>query len=268
MIKPDFTYLSLGCGVQSSALLVLGATGVVPKPDLAVFADTGDEPSYVYNYLELLTEYAASQGIPVSVAKKGILSEDYLAAQTSDRRGVSLPLFIKNVDGAQGLLMRQCTREYKVEPIEKLVRAHLGYKPRQRIKERVVCQIGISVDEAMRMKPSRVGWVRNTFPLVDLHMTRRKCSEIVVRAGLPEPKKSACVFCPYHSNSYWKAMKDEHPDEFWSAVDFDAAIRKRGGRKEEAFLHRSLMPLDVADLDPMKDQVDMFGNECEGLCGL
>ena len=41
----DYTYLSLGAGVQSSALLVLGCTDErVPKPDVAIFADTGTSP--------------------------------------------------------------------------------------------------------------------------------------------------------------------------------------------------------------------------------
>ena len=41
----DYTFLSLGAGVQSSALLVLSCTDDrVPKPDVAIFADTGDEP--------------------------------------------------------------------------------------------------------------------------------------------------------------------------------------------------------------------------------
>ena len=53
----DYTYLSLGAGVQSSALLVLSCTDDrVPKPDVAIFADTGDEPAWVYDYLKVLTE--------------------------------------------------------------------------------------------------------------------------------------------------------------------------------------------------------------------
>ena len=57
--KFDYTYLSLGAGVQSSALLVLACTDDrVPKPDVAVFSDTGDEPQYVMEYLEILKDYA------------------------------------------------------------------------------------------------------------------------------------------------------------------------------------------------------------------
>ena len=61
----DYTYLSLGAGVQSSALLVLGCMEEVEKPDVAVFADTGDEPAWVLSYLKVLKEYAQDYGIAV-----------------------------------------------------------------------------------------------------------------------------------------------------------------------------------------------------------
>ena len=72
----DFTYLSLGAGVQSSALLVLSCIDErVPKPDVAIFADTGDEPPWVYEYVEVLRDWAAPHGVPIEVAQKGVLSE-------------------------------------------------------------------------------------------------------------------------------------------------------------------------------------------------
>ncbi|KKM78901.1 hypothetical protein LCGC14_1355330 [marine sediment metagenome] len=42
----DFTYISFGAGVQSTALLIMSNLGLkdCPKADVAIFADTGDEP--------------------------------------------------------------------------------------------------------------------------------------------------------------------------------------------------------------------------------
>lgn len=41
-------------------------------------------------------------------------------------------------------------------------------------------------------------------------------------------------------------------------------------RKSEAFIHRSLRPLEEVDLrnDYERGQPDLFGSECEGLCGV
>ena len=267
----DFTYLSLGAGVQSSALLVLACQGKVPKPDVAIFADTGDEPKYVYDYLKVLTAYAAPFGIEVVKAQKGVLSEWVIDRQKGGKRFVNVPIFTKNSDGSQGMLRRQCTQEFKITPILQKARECMGYKPRQRVKHKVRAMLGITIDEAQRMKPAWQKWVTNTWPLVDLGLHRDDCFGIIEEVGLPEPLKSACVYCPYHSDSYWQWMKDEHPTEFERAVKFDKGIRDMTmrGREQPGYVHRSCVPLSEAVFnvgDP--DQVDMFGNECEGMCGV
>ena len=268
----DYTYLSLGAGVQSSALLVLGCTDErVPKPDAAVFADTGDEPSWVYDYLKVLTEWAKPYGVEVVIAKKGVLSDWVMDRHDNGKRFVSIPVFTNNSDGSKGMLRRQCTREFKVEPITKKVRELLGYQPRQRVREKVRCMLGISLDEIQRMKESQQRWITNTFPLVDLAIKREHCFKIIADVGLPKPEKSACVYCPYHSDTFWQWMKNEHPIEFSKAVKFDEGVRdmRMRGVEHPAYVHRSCVPLSEAVFhvgDP--DQVDMFNNECEGMCGI
>jgi hypothetical protein len=120
------------------------------------------------------------------------------------------------------------------------------------------------------MKPSRTRWITNSWPLVDAMLGWTRCKEIVEGAGLPIPLKSACYFCPYHDNGYWDSMKKNYPEEFAKAVAFDAAVRDRSkrGMKAPIYLHRSLQPLDQVDFDKDKDQMDLFGNECEGICGV
>ena len=264
----DYTYLSLGAGVQSSALLVLSCTDDrVPRPDVAIFSDTGDEPEYVYGYLKLLAEWAKPHGVEIFTATAGVLSDDTL------NRGkfVPIPLYTLHKDGTKGVLRRQCTREYKITPINKKVREVLGYKPRQHKKHKVRAMLGISTDEMTRMKASWDKWVTNTYPLIDLGISRSDCYQIMADADLPKPKKSACIYCPYHDDGYWQYMKDELPVEFRKAVEFDEAIRNRTmkGAEAPAFVHRSCVPLGEAVFnanDP--DQVDLFTNECEGMCGV
>ena len=264
----DFTYLSLGAGVQSSALLVLACTDDrVPKPDVAIFSDTGDEPQYVMDYLQILKDYAEPFGINIVIAQKGVLSEDALGRD----KFVPIPLFTLHKDGSKGVLRRQCTREYKITPINKKVREILGYKPRYRVKHKVRAMLGISTDEMQRMKESWMKWTTNTYPLIDLGISRKDCYQIMEEVGLPKPKKSACVYCPYHDDQYWQWMKDEEPIEFARAVDFDEAIRNKTmkGSESPAFVHRSCVPLADAVFSPNDpDQIDFFNNECEGMCGV
>tara|TARA_R100001132_G_C3240952_1_gene71721 strand:+ start:22 stop:840 length:819 start_codon:yes stop_codon:yes gene_type:complete len=262
----DYTYLSLGAGVQSSALLVLGCMEEVEKPDVAVFADTGDEPAWVLSYLKVLKEYAQDYGIAVEVAQKGVLSEWVL----DQPHFVNIPLHTLDKKGNSGILRRQCTREFKITPINQKVRELLGYDRGQHMKHKVRAMLGITIDESQRMKPSLQKWVTNTYPLIDLGLHRNDCFKIIEDAGLPEPQKSACVYCPYHSDTYWTWMKENHPEEFKRAADFDEAIRNRTmkGDEQPAFVHRSCVPLTEAifkSTDPA--QTDMWG-ECEGMCGV
>ena len=130
--------------------------------------------------------------------------------------------------------------------------------------------MGISLDEIQRMKESVLGWQHNAFPLIDLSIKRGDCYKIVEDVGLPRPKKSACVYCPYHDDSYWQSMKDDYPDEFQEAVRIDEGIRNNSIKKEhtETFVHPSCVPLKDVVFGDDPNQVNMFNNECDGMCGV
>lgn len=270
----DLRYLSLGAGVQSTALLVMSNLGLrgCPKADVAIFADTQDEPQFVYDHLAWLEKWSK---IPIQRVTAGRLSDAFMDGRDyktpkERKQFVSFPAFTNGADG--GMLRRQCTREFKIAPIEKKVRALLGYGKGQRISGKAIAMLGISLDEASRMRESRTPWIENTYPLIDSRMTRADCLKLIVANGIPIPKKSACVFCPYHDDYYWRELKEQHPKEFERAAKFDAAIRNTttGGIKEQIFLHRSLVPLSEIDFsDPYKNQINMFENDCEsGVCGV
>jgi len=85
------------------------------------------------------------------------------------------------------------------------------------------------------------------------------------------PRKSACTFCPYHDNATWREMKANDPKSWEQAVAVDKYIRDDfRGTTSKIYIHRSLVPLDEADLaDPAADQIVMdFGDECDGMCGV
>jgi hypothetical protein len=168
--------LSLGAGVQSTCLLLMSAKGVLPKLHCAVFADTRFEPPGVYEHLAWLEGVAAEAGIPVHRVGAGDLREDALEfrqhQQSSDgKRYASIPFFVKNPDGSVGRLPRQCTSEYKVEPVERFLRREvLGLLPRQRAPGEPVLRqwMGITTDEFDRMSyPGR--WETKKRPGRDLY---------------------------------------------------------------------------------------------------
>ncbi|HEV2327371.1 MAG TPA: hypothetical protein VGY56_01130, partial [Verrucomicrobiae bacterium] len=134
--------------------------------------------------------------------------------------------------------------------------------------------IGISVDEAHRMKDSRKSYISNRWPLVEQNILRRQCLDWMAGKGYPKPPRSACVFCPYHHDNEWRRLKTEEPRAFAQAVDFERRIHAALAVDETwhgtIYLHKSMKPLEQVDFRSEEEmgQTDMFGNECEGMCGL
>ncbi|MGH7376318.1 MAG: hypothetical protein ACREKK_02710 [Candidatus Methylomirabilales bacterium] len=267
-------YLSFGGGVQSTALLILSALGLrgCPRADVAIFADTQDEPGWVYRHLDRLEPWAAARRIPVLRVTAGRLSDQVLHPRPG--RWASIPGWTPSETRGVSPLRRQCTKEFKILPIERKVRELLGYRAGQRVREKVTALLGISIEEAHRMRDSQTPWIQNRYPLVEARMGRRDCVDLIRAQDLPVPKKSACVFCPYHSGIYWLELRDHYPEEWARAVRMDNVIRNMTakGVTRPVFLHRSLRPLQSLELRPADEDPQLslegFGNECEGLCGV
>lgn len=254
--------LSLGAGVQSTTMALMASRGDLPMPDCAIFADTGWEPKAVYTHLDWLTKQLQ---FPVHRVERGNIRDDLL--RCAEGHWADVPAFVKNPDGTIGLINRQCTKQYKLRPIRQKVRELLGIERKRSPDRSVVDQwIGISLDEAIRMKPSLEAWQTNVFPLIDRRMSRRDCLRWLADRQYPVPPKSACIGCPYHSNDQWRALP---PAEFAEAVEIDRAIR-HSRSKGELYLHRQCVPLDQVDFSTDEDrgQLNMFLNECEGMCGV
>lgn len=193
----------------------------------------------------------------------GKLSDDVLKRN----HFTPIPVFGLDENGIAAPLRRQCTREYKITPIERKVKELLGYKKGQVVKHQATAMIGISMDEMQRMNKSRTRWITNEYPLVDLELNRLDCLAIAKDKGF-SPKKSSCVFCPFHSDAFWIELRKNHADEWQRAVDFDAAIRdmSMSGVKRPVYLHRTLRPLSEVEFKH-ENQMPLW-EECEGVCGV
>ncbi|WP_033443244.1 hypothetical protein [Saccharothrix sp. NRRL B-16314] len=242
--------------MQSTAVLLLACEGTIPRFDYALFADTGWEPRAVYANLDRLRTFAGSKGIPVRTITAGNIRTDALDPR---HRFVSMPLHTLNPDGSRGLARRQCTNEYKITPLKKTARELLGYPHPHRVPRGVYAEqaIGISTDEFTRAKDSGLRFLRNVFPLIELGLDRTACLDYLAERGFADTVKSACVGCPFHGNAGWRWIRDNDPDGWTEAVEFDRAIRHGHPRataqgqplRGQYFLHRSCLPLDRVDLD-------------------
>jgi hypothetical protein len=255
MITPTLRVLSLGAGVQSTTLALMACDGTLPNLDAAIFADTGWEPPAVYAQVDRLDKALTNHGIPLYRVSSGNLRRDIIEP---GHRYASIPYFIRNPDGTDGMGRRQCTAEYKLTPINRKCRELLGAKPpdyRNVARGRVIEQwIGFSADEIHRVNNKHdVSYLTKRYPLIELEMRRKDCIRWLERHGWGHTVKSACIGCPFHGNRHWRDLRDNHPEQWADAIAFDRAIRKGGARglplNGTAFLHRSRVPLDQAPID-------------------
>ena len=257
--------LSFGGGVQTVTMVAMCINGDLPKPDFVIFADPQWESQATYDYMDKLKPMMFNAGMPLITRTRGSIRKDAL----SGARFATMPVFT-SIDGKGGMLLRQCTNDYKIQVVMKAIREKMGVAKYKRVKEPVELWLGISIDEASRMKPSRTSWITNKYPLIDKNMDRSNCIAYLKRKGFEIPPKSACIGCPFHSDDFWKRLQKESPKEFEDACQFDDAIRtnacRKGKREADIFLHRSLKPLRSVKFDD--GNMELFGNECEGHCGL
>jgi hypothetical protein len=279
----DLRILSLGAGVQSSALALMAAKGEIAPVDAAIFADTQAEPKTVYEWLDWLEAriQECEFAFPIFRVTKGDLLTDSLLTKVSSRSGntymrSAIPAFLLSPEGAKSLLGRKCTADYKVAAIHKKTKELLGIR-RFNASEGILCEqlIGISTDEATREKKSLVPNIVLSYPLLDLKMSRQDCLDWMSRNEYPEPPKSACIFCPFHSDEMWLEIQ-KNAEEWEIVVQFERQLQKAAKEatalRGTPYLHKTCVPIDQVIFKPKENrerpQVDMFGNECEGLCGV
>jgi hypothetical protein len=248
-------------------------SGDLPKPDAFIFADTGDEPAYVYKQVEYYKKRVESVGVPFIIVNNGSLHDDLYSGR---KRFVPVPLFTRTVKNERsgfgmqdkiyqnGKMKRQCTNEYKIVPVHKEIRIMLLEMnlAREDRLGRIYANKGVSVDswfgftidEVERMKPSRLKWENRVYPLIEKRMYRTDCESWLRKRGLPIPKSSACRKCPLISNARMRELREHDPAGWENRLDFDRHLRDgtlnlSATMKGELFLSEKMTPLDEVDIN-------------------
>ena len=125
---------------------------------------------------------------------------------------------------------KKCSLKHKVAPQEKFC-AH--YPPCQAAwarGENVVKLIGYDAGEEKR----RLGALphdladrkyQKAYPLMEWGWDRAACMQAVENAGLPQPGKSSCFFCPSMRAEEIIHLRDHHPDLFRRAIALEDNAR-------------------------------------------
>lgn len=243
--------LNLGWGIQSFTLAAMVALGELEPIDAAIHADTTHEREATYRFAEKWQPWLIEHGVKVITVKSDRVDAVYTNKTT-------IPAFTATDSHAWGMLNRQCTGDWKIYPIRRWLQENRNGEPIEQ-------WLGISLDEAERMKPSNVKYITHRWPLIEKRMSRNDCIAWLQRHDLEVPVKSACVFCPFHNRSAWYEMKRENGADWRKAVEVDETIRKVRP-PFDLFVHSDRIPL--VDIRSPQDngQMEMFSEECSGFC--
>jgi len=223
--------ISLGWGVQSYALVVMSAMGILPAVDYAIHADTSFENSETKALARKWTPWIEDHGIK-------IITDRPSTASLSFEKSIWMPAYTKGQDGkGNGILHRQCTDKWKIRPVNKWIRETIG--------EQVEKWIGFSCDELKRTRFKPDKWGKPVYPFIEyLQLSRAEIIQWLRKNGFDIPCKSSCIICPFHNDDEWLGIKNSNGGWDWEiAIQTDKKIRNmRHGYF--CYLHQDRKPLD------------------------
>jgi len=252
-----------GGGTQSTAIAALIVQGRLPKPDIAVIADTERERSTTWNYLDQVVLPALqSVGVDlVRVPKSAYSDKDLLGGAAGDT--LLIPAFTDKGNDI-GKLRTFCSAEWKRDVVRRYCTTVHGVKA-------ATNWIGYSTDELGRALKAQAatknqGKWQVDFPLIRLGLSRSNCIALVEGMGWPTPPRSSCWMCPNHHMNEWREIKAD-PRDWAKVVQFDRELRQL-----DANAWLTDQPLPIEQVDFHDSQEVLFGREdgsCEsGMCFL
>ncbi|MCG3207178.1 MAG: hypothetical protein FOGNACKC_00778 [Anaerolineae bacterium] len=193
--------VSYGIGTDSTALIVeLQRRGI--RPDAILFSNPGNEKVITYEYIAVMDSWLATVDFPpltiVRYQPQKFKWNPYrtLAGNCiSNRTLPSLAFGYKScsLKWKGAVLDKEVTHQFGGQPVYRAV----GYDCSPKDMRRFATASG----KANKERPDDVF----IYPLQVWGYDRRDCERIIDEAGLPQPGKSSCHFCP--------AMKPEEVDE-------------------------------------------------------
>lgn len=227
--------LSLGWGVQSWTLAAMSALGELPHLDVAIHADTTHERAATYAFAAQWTPWLEQHGVPVATVVNDSRSGTDIVVGGGE---IMIPAYTNGT----GRIRRQCTGDWKIDPIRRYLQAHRNRQP-------VELWLGISTDEWQRAKDAPVKYITHVYPLLDAGMSRADCREWLEAHDLSVPGKSSCTICPFQTRKSWQEMKRANGTDWQQAVEADAVIRNV--RPPDAlYVHPACLPLEQAVIIP------------------
>ena len=202
--------VSFGGGTNSTAMLVgLWERSIVP--DFITFADTGGERPHTYRHIEDMQKWLKKVGFPeIVVVKKVDKNGDLLTLEDNCLDKRMLPSL------AYGF--KSCSQKFKIAPQDKYFNNLPQTRKEFKAGRKVVKLIGYDAGETRRITDREDSKYDFRCPLVEWGWDRDDCIAAIERAGLPQPSKSSCFFCPANKVAEIREMQALYPDLMERAI--------------------------------------------------
>ena len=202
--------VSFGGGTNSTAMLVgLHERGI--RPDFITFADTGGERPHTYRHINDVQKWLVKIGFPkVVTVKKVDKNGDVMTLEQDCLQGEKLPAL------AYGF--KQCSQKFKIQPQDKYYNNLPATKAEWKAGRKIAKYIGFDANESRRAKDYDDTKYNLEYPLIEWGWDRAKCVEAIERAGLPQPGKSSCFYCPASTNTEIRETNALYPELMKRAI--------------------------------------------------
>lgn len=199
-------------GGRDSAALAVFMRHAYPERDIEYFfTDTGKELPEVYEYLGRLEGFLGKPVVRLNPERDfDFWHREY---------GHFLP----------SPKSRWCTRQLKLRPFQEWIKTDLD------AGKTVISYVAIRADE-----PERIGMhathpnLQIRFPFRDHGVSKAGVLELLESSGLGLPdyyrwrSRSGCTFCFYQQKIEWVRLKEEHPDRFEEAKQYEKSALEHG----------------------------------------
>ena len=242
--------VNFGGGVNSTAVLC-GLQERSVRPDLILFADTGDEKPNTYEHLWKMQRWLEGVRFPPIVVlrrkiRRGLLKGS--GVNTLEQECYANKTLPSRAFGFAG-----CSTKWKKQVIDGALKR--AYRAHMAAGGRVRRALGIDWGELGRARFQPDGAFDWEYPLIDWRWSRAECVAAIERVGMSSPGKSACFYCPSTKKNEVIDLMLRHPDLYARAVAME----------------RMAAPHLLRDTAVAWDRCDQClddGNDCESCAGV
>jgi hypothetical protein len=219
--------LNYAAGTNSTALIIEGYRRGI-RPDLIVFADTGNEMPHTYEHLKRMSEWCVAHDLPPVTVTRWIRKDgSFVSIEDVALRSKQLPSKSYGLSG--------CTSKWKQQPIDRLVSAHPQVRSIWAEGGVIERWIGYDADEPERTRRmleknpqptgAKAGAVKWRAPLYEWDMGREECVDVIAEAGMEQPGKSSCFFCPSMRKAEILELGIRYPELLQRALNIEDNAR-------------------------------------------